>query len=122
MKKLTFILVMVVAFIVGCSSEPIEEVNVYKMKSFSETDMDILVKYTDSKVINAFIKAFNAAHKEPGVVNMADPDYKVELGDETYFLWLEDDHGTIMNMEDTNTIYTLSKRSAGILYKTIMEK
>jgi len=48
---------------------------------------------------------------------MADPEYKVELGDESYFLWVSEEYGTIMNLNDTNTIYTLSKSSA----KTIKE-
>ncbi|MGM7724323.1 hypothetical protein [Metabacillus sp. Hm71] len=110
----TFILVLV-----GCSKsqENIDKVNVYEMKSFSSVEKDSLTTFTDSKVVNDFIKAFNNAKREPGIVNMSDPDNKVDLGDETYFLWISEEYGTIMNLNDTNTIYTLSKSSA----KTINE-
>lgn len=82
------------------------------MKSFSTIEEDSLTTFTDSESIKDFIQAFNNAKKDPGVVNMADPEYKVELGDESYFLWVSEGHGTIMNLNDTNTIYTLSKNSA----------
>ncbi len=54
---------------------------------------------------------------KPGIVNMADPEYKVELRDESYCLWVSEEYETIMNLNDTNTTYTLSKS----LTKTINE-
>lgn len=87
------------------------------MKNFSTVKEDSLTTFIDLETIKDFSKAFNNAKKEPGIVNMSDPDYKVELGDESYFLWVSEEHGTIMNLSDTNTVYTLSKNSA----KTINE-
>jgi hypothetical protein len=87
------------------------------MESFSVIKKDSLISFTDSKVVSKIAKAFNTANKEPGIVDMADPDYKVEFGEESYFLWISEEHGTIMNLKDTHTIYTLSKSSA----KTINE-
>jgi hypothetical protein len=104
-------------FIVGCSSGNIEKVKVYQMKSFSSVEKDSLTTFTDSKTVKDVIKTFNNAKKEPGIVNRADPEYKVELEDESYFLWISEEYGTIMNMNDTNTIYTLPKNSV----KTINE-
>ena len=78
---------------------------------------DSLTSFTDSKVVNNFVKAFNNANTEPGLVDMAHPEYKVEIGSETYFLWISEKHGTIMNVKNNNTIYSLSKSSA----KTINE-
>lgn len=97
----------------GCSKEikEVNEVNVYGMESFSEVKEDSLVTYTDKKAIKQFKKAFSGAKKQPGVVDMADPQYKVELGEKSFFLWLSQDHGTIMDLEDTNTIYTLTNKS-----------
>ena len=114
-----FVLFVFILVLVGCnqSQENIEKVNVYEMKSFSAIEEDSSTTFTDSKVVKDFIKAFNNAKREPGIVNMADPEYKVELGDESYFLWVSEEYGTIMNLNDTNTIYTLSKSSA----KTIKE-
>lgn len=120
MKKLFLLFIFVVlslSFVGGCSSENIEKVDVYEMESYSVIKKDSLTSYTDSKVVSNFVNAFKKAKKEPGSVDMADPEYKVEFGDESYFLWVSEEHGTIMNVNDTNTIYTLSKSSA----KTINE-
>lgn len=87
------------------------------MESFSDIKKDSLTSFTDSKVVNNFVKAFNNAKKNPGKVDMANPEYKVEIGSETYFLWISEEHGTIMNVKNTNTIHNLSKGSA----KTINE-
>lgn len=122
MKKLIvkfLVLFVFILVIVGNSKshENIDKVNVYKTKSFSAIEEDLLITLTDSKEVKNFIKAINNVKREPGIVNMADPEYKVELGDNSYFLWISEEDGIIMNLNDTNTIYTLSKNSA----KTINE-
>ncbi|WHY85735.1 hypothetical protein QNH39_24535 [Neobacillus novalis] len=113
---LPFVLLFV---LIGCSksSDNTEKVNVYKMVSFSLTEKDSLITFSDSKVIKVFIDAFNNAKRVPGVVDVAEPEYKVELGDKKYFLWIRQESGTIMNLNDRNTVYTLSKSSV----KTINE-
>ncbi|MFS0687788.1 hypothetical protein AB1K89_00880 [Sporosarcina sp. 179-K 8C2 HS] len=120
MKKLSLLLIAVVFtlfFVSGCSSKNIQKVDVYEMESFSDIKIDSLISFTSSEVVNDFVKAFNNAKKMPGIVDMASPQYKVEFGEESYFLWINDESGTIMNSKDTHTIYTLSKSSA----KTINE-
>ena len=120
MKKLSLLFVFVVftLFLVsGCSSKNIEKVDVYEMESFSVIKKDSLTSYTDSKVVSDFVNAFKNAKKEQGKVDMLDPEYKVEIGENSYYLWISEEQGTIMNVNDTNTIYTLSKSSA----KTIKE-
>ncbi|WP_438317031.1 hypothetical protein [Sporosarcina sp. FA9] len=116
MKKYLFISIFLFAFIAslsGCSKgmKEVKEVNVYEMESFSEVKEDSLVTFTKKKEIKQFKKAVNSAKKQPGIVDMADPQYKVELGGRSIFLWLSQDHGTIMDIEDTNTIYTLTNKS-----------
>ena len=66
-------------FIGGCSSKNIQKVDVYEMDSFSDIKKDSLTSFTDSKVVNNFIKAFNNANTEPGLVDIADPEYKWKL-------------------------------------------
>ncbi|WP_262176656.1 hypothetical protein [Saccharococcus sp. Marseille-Q5394] len=120
MKRLSLFLIAVVFtlfFVGGCSSKNNQKVDVYEMDSFSDIKKDSLTSFTDSEIVNDFVKAFNNAVKMPGIVNMAEPEYKVEFGEESYFLWINEDSGTIMNLNDTHTIYTLSKSSA----KTINE-
>ena len=44
-----------------------------------------------------------------GIVNMAEPQYTIKLENEKYFLWLDEtNNATIMNAEDTHTIYTIA--------------
>lgn len=113
MKKLLlipFILFVFLVFLNACNKE-VKEVNVYEMESYSEIIEDSLVTYTNKKEIQQFKEAFSSAKKQSGIVDMADPHYKVELGEESFFLWLDQDHGTIMNVKDTNTIYYLTDKS-----------
>ena len=53
------------------------------------------------------------------IVNIVDPQYKVELETEAYFLWVSENHGTIMNVKDTHTIYTIPETNASEVYKAI---
>ena len=53
---------------------------------------------------------------------MDDPQYKVELGEETYFLWIHEESGTIMNTKDTHTIYSLSDPSVKKVSELIQGK
>lgn len=102
-------------FVGGCSSINIEKVEVYETESYSVIKKNSLISFTDSKVVSNFVKAFKTAKKQPGIVDMAAPEYKVEFGEETYFLWISEEQGTIMNSNDTHTIFTLSKSSAKII-------
>lgn len=116
MKKflfISFILVVFVATLSGCNkgNNGGKEVKVYGMESFSEVTEDSLVTYTDKKVTQQFKKAVSSAKKQSGIVDMEDPQYKVELGGESFFLWLNEEHGTIMDVEDTNSIHSLTDES-----------
>ena len=105
--------------ILGFSAKNSDKVDVYEMESFSDIKQDSLISFTDPKIVSDFVKTFKNAKKEPGIVDMADPKYKIEFGQESYFLWISEDHGTIMNVEDTHTIYTLSKSSAKMIYELL---
>jgi hypothetical protein len=107
-----FLIVFNVFLIGGCSTGNIEKVDVYQMESFSNIKKNSLTSFSDSKVVDNFVKAFKNAKKDPGIVDMADPEYKVEFGKESYFLWVSEENGTIMNLNDTHTIYSLPKSSA----------
>ncbi|TYR72541.1 hypothetical protein FZC79_22450 [Rossellomorea vietnamensis] len=61
--------------------------------------------------IEMITEAINKAEKQPGIVNMADPQFKIVHGKETYFLWISEKSETIMNAEDTHTIYSLNDYS-----------
>lgn len=121
MKKYLLILILLLTCLVSLSScsAGAKEVKVYEMASFSETKEESLMTITDKKQLKQLQKAFGSAKKQPGIANMADPQYKVEIGKETYFLWLDQDHGTIMDVKDTHTIYTLSEKSVKHIHAII---
>ncbi|GLX68017.1 hypothetical protein [Paenibacillus glycanilyticus] len=122
MKFRVFVLLFAIVFaMTGCTSEKIQQIIVYKMISFQETDQISVKVFRDSSDISVFSKAFKHATKNSGIADMADPQYKVEMGKETYFLWLTDEAGTIENVNNTNVTYTLSKKSAGEVYQLLLE-
>ncbi|KMY51594.1 hypothetical protein [Peribacillus loiseleuriae] len=103
------------------SSESREKVNIYKTISFSEVNEKSFVVITDSEEINSIKEAVNGAERVSGIVNMADPQYKVDIG-ETYYLWVSEKSGTIMDVKDTHTIYTLSNKSVKQVNELIISK
>ena len=114
MKKFLLLLVVVIALIVSaCSSgQQVESVTMYKMTSFSDADLDSVKEITDPDEIATIQAAIKNAVKQPGIVNMADPEFMIEAGEQSYYLWIEEETGTIMNVEDTHTIYSLEKKNA----------
>jgi hypothetical protein len=93
------------------NADNLDKVKVYKMKSFSEVYEKSLIVITDLQEIKNIKEAINDAEKEPGIVDMEDPEYKIEIGKVTYFLWISEESGTIMDTKDTHTIYSLSEQS-----------
>ncbi|WP_167578568.1 hypothetical protein [Jeotgalibacillus proteolyticus] len=51
---------------------------------------------------------------------MIDPEYHVEFGQESYYLWISKEHGTIMNQDDSHTTYSLSHDSAEKIYELVV--
>lgn len=50
------------------------------------------------------------AEPMPGAVKMTFPPYKVKLATSEYYLWInEKKNGSIVNLDNTHTMYTLSK-------------
>lgn len=117
--RLFFLVWLPVAFISGCSANDIEKVDVYKMSDFSTTMENSHVTFDEPEVVEVFDTAINQAKLEPGIVDMAEPEYKIVLGETAYFLWINPDHATIMNMKDTHRISTLSKSSAQNIYEIL---
>ena len=117
MKNLSVVIIAIGLSLVGCSQEEVDpiasvatstsETNGTVSKSNSETRMESL-NLKEANEIAIFNKAVNGATKEPGIVNMANPHYQFNIDGESYFLWIDEISGTIMNKKDTNTIYSLS--------------
>ncbi|AMQ05793.1 MULTISPECIES: hypothetical protein [Sporosarcina] len=82
--------------------------------SFQKEQIEKKTGYLDLKEksgIAIFSKAVSDSTSELGIVNMVNPSYRFDLGEESYSLWISEDNGTIMNTKDTHTIYRLSTSS-----------
>ncbi|MGE7186374.1 hypothetical protein ACQKKK_21105 [Peribacillus sp. NPDC006672] len=131
MKKI-FILFIVIGFVlVGCSQEPKNEISETVAENGSEAQAETEIETNsktkmndlelkDAEEIDIFKRAVSNSKKEPGIVNMAEePQYQFSIGEETYFLWITEESGTIMNTKDTYTIYTLSSSSVKEVYEFV---
>ncbi|WP_404431448.1 hypothetical protein [Sutcliffiella horikoshii] len=101
------------------AEEVIDQVVINEMESFSEVkgaSEKTLKNKEDIKIIQ---DAFLNANKEPGVADMSDPHYKLLVGANSYYLWIHESSGTIMNREDTHVIYSLSEEAAQGVYKLL---
>lgn len=76
-----------------------------------QVNVDISAELAGQIDVDVLTKAVKNAVKVPGIVNMANPQYKFSLGDQVYRLWIDDVSGVIMNTEDTTTIYSLTETS-----------
>jgi hypothetical protein len=86
------------------NTENLEKVTLYPMETNSEE-----VVISDRETIKTIIEAVDSAEKLSGIVNMANPEFKIKIGEKEYFLWIDEKSGTIMNTEDTHTIYSISE-------------
>ena len=115
MVRKVFVLMILLAA-GACSNDTIENVDVYEMAGSSESKQKTLITFTDSEIVDIFVMAIKSAVKEPGIVNMSNPGHQVNVDGKTYFLWIDKDSGTILDSNDTNTIYSLSQESAKTIY------
>jgi len=63
--------------------------------------------------------AIRKAKRLPGIVDMDAPDFSFKVGEDSYYLWIQEDAGSIMNSDDTHTLYTLRKKNAKEVFKLV---
>ena len=131
LKKYYYVSILLGAFALsGCTeekadsipsnTESVGKVNIYEMKGFSEINEESLIVITDSEEINSIEEAIKGAEKVPGIVDVFEPHYQVNIGEKTYYLWIHNkEAGTIMDAEDTHTVYKLSDNLVEKLIKFI---
>ncbi|KGA98170.1 hypothetical protein AJ85_06405 [Alkalihalobacillus alcalophilus ATCC 27647 = CGMCC 1.3604] len=137
MKKM-MLLVLSMAFIFGplfgCQSNEnnkltaneIVKVSLSTSNGFGHVNSDFLVEFNDVETIELFAKIFSNAVKEPGIVNMSEPEFDVEVlytnGDKQgYHLWVGEPGqlSSLINITDTHTIYTISEEMSQKLMEFI---
>lgn len=119
MKKMFILFIVIGSALVGCAQKPNNEVSEATTETNTETNAYNEIELEGTEEIDIFIKAVENAKKEPGIVNMTNPQYQFNIGEETYFLWITEDSGTIINRKDTHTIYTLSSSSIKEVYEFV---
>ncbi|XKE94534.1 hypothetical protein LG326_15400 [Metaplanococcus flavidus] len=84
--------------------------------------------YNETDELEIFRALFSSAEKEPGIVNMGDPEFYLKVvmedGEKHYLnLWLggEGETASLMNSDDTHTIYTVMPQVNGKLIALIGE-
>ncbi|MFF2754443.1 hypothetical protein ACFVR1_11945 [Psychrobacillus sp. NPDC058041] len=115
--------IIFLVFMGGCASKDnVKKIEIAQMIGFSEAITYPSMKITKTEEIEEFINAFNSAEKVPGIANTVNPDYQVIIGTENYYLWISDESGTIMNIKDTHTVYSLSESSAQKIFDLLNTK
>ncbi|RTQ90038.1 hypothetical protein [Lysinibacillus telephonicus] len=122
MKKIIIMLSIINFVLVGCSQEPKSQISEPTTEQNVETNFKTKINHLELKKaeeIEVFEKALSDSKKEPGIVNMTNPQYQFSLGEDSFFLWINEKNGTIMNTNDTHTIYTLSSSSVKEVYEFV---
>lgn len=83
--------------------------------SFSKPNGDSKVNFDDKTTFNALQEIFSSATKEEGIVNMANPEFYIDIvydknEDSRLYLWIGEkgQRSTFMKPDDTHTIYNVS--------------
>ncbi|MCZ8538603.1 hypothetical protein M9R32_15605 [Paenisporosarcina quisquiliarum] len=122
MKILCVLIIVVGLILVGCSQKQEIKKSASPLETSSETvttTKAITIELKETEEIDLFTKAVNDSIKEPGIVNMTNPQYQFTIGKESYLLWIAEDSGTIMNTKDTHTIYSLPSSAVEEIYEFV---
>lgn len=92
----------------------LKQVSISNSKEFGRVNTDFFKGYEDKETLDKIKKALSNAVKAEGVVDMAEPEYDLKVVDtagneQGYHLWVGEKGqvSTLMNVEDTHTIYTI---------------
>lgn len=128
MKSVLFfstVLVFIIG-IIGCqqqsskinSSNSEKVVNVTIVRFDQQAELNVS---DEVRKVNTILHAIKQAKKHPGIVNVEKPEYKIKIDNETYFLWVDENSVSIMNLNDNHSLYTLTESSAKELKEVIEE-
>lgn len=113
------LLSLLAVVLLGCNekTDALAKVSISIGAEFGKINPDFIKKYQDEESLTLFQQAIVTAVKnEGGIVNMASPEYDVQIIDKAgnnygYHLWLGDkgQNSSLMHVKDTHTIYTISE-------------
>ena len=106
---LLLISVLLPSLLFACSSNGAKKIKVQEMISFSKEKKDSAITITDSEKVKTIETAIREAKRQDGIADMSDPQYRIDIGKDSYYLWFHDDESaTIMNSKDTHTIFKIN--------------
>ena len=127
MKKIILIalaLSFMSVILIGCQSNEhnglpdgnLSKVSISKSSGFGKVNSDFFTVYEDKETLNIFKNAISNAVKSEGIADMAEPEFDIEViytdgNKEDYHLWVGEkgQKSTLMDVNDTHTIYTISE-------------
>ena len=127
-------LILILVILVGCQSsindeifsDDIAKVSISNSNNIGNINTDFFMVYEDEEVLEVFQNLFRSAVKQEGIVDMSEPQFDLEVvykegNKKDYHLWLreKDQKSTLMNVEDTNTIYSISEEATNQLIDLI---
>lgn len=116
--------------LIGCQStvddetpnDEISKVSLSNSNTIGQINTDFFTVYEDEEVLETFQNIFTSAVKQEGIVDIAEPEFDLEViykegNKQEYHLWLgeKDEQSTLMQVEDTHTIYTISEEATNQL-------
>ncbi|MER1985356.1 MAG: hypothetical protein ABS949_03050 [Solibacillus sp.] len=114
MKRLIRLLV-VALLLAACSSDDTNAVKLYEVADFDKVKKETVILYTTEQDVAVFEQAVEDAIQLPGIVDVYSPMYLFEAASKSYYLWLHEEGGSLMDVADTHTIYQLTEQSATTL-------
>ena len=125
-RNILFVLLLSLlsVILIGCQSNEhnglpdgnLSKVSISKSSGFGKVNSDFFTVYEDKETLNIFKNAISNAVKSEGIADMAEPELDIEViytngNKEDYHLWVGEkgQKSTLMNVYDTNTIYTISE-------------
>ena len=135
-KDIFFILLLslISVVLIGCQSKDrngfsevnIMQVSISKSSGFGKVNSNFFIVYEDKETLDIFNNAISNAVKRDGIVDMAEPEFDLKVlyidgNKQGYHLWVGEkgQKSTLMNVNDTHTIYAISEEITNQLVDTI---
>jgi hypothetical protein len=106
-------------------NKDIQQITLSKSLAHGLVNADITDDFSDKETIETITQAIYTAVPIPGILNTATPDYDIALisanSKLAFHLWISEtsEQAMIMDVEETHTGYTLSKKSTAKLKEII---
>ncbi|HZK46976.1 MAG TPA: hypothetical protein VFC64_03465 [Atopostipes sp.] len=123
-------ILLIPLILIGCQStvddetpnDEISKVSLSNSNTIGQINTNFFTVYEDEEVLETFQNIFTSAVKQEGIVDIAEPEFDLEViykegNKQEYHLWLgeKDEQSTLMQVEDTHTIYTISEEATNQL-------